>query len=81
MLLLSEFLDCYGGFTGILMGYATHSDQVNQFRSAVGQFGAGRYIGLSIGNEVGVPHSGTSPQLELIFTIVGHRTRMPQRTL
>ncbi|KXN80975.1 putative family 17 glucosidase SCW4 [Leucoagaricus sp. SymC.cos] len=27
-------------------------DQVNQFRSAVGQFGAGRYVGLTIGNEV-----------------------------
>ncbi|KXN92844.1 putative family 17 glucosidase SCW4 [Leucoagaricus sp. SymC.cos] len=26
-------------------------DQVNQFRSAVGQFGAGRYVGLTIGNE------------------------------
>ena len=31
------------------MGY---SNQVNQFISAVGQFGAGRYIGLTIGNEV-----------------------------
>jgi len=29
-----------------------HSEQVNQFIGAVRQFGAGRYIGLSIGNEV-----------------------------